>query len=135
MPIAPRGKAWIGVLDLNNKTLQKEDIFETYVKRLIRHPHSYKGGATYGTYGGYDISLVEFVSAVPPDAGSPVCLPTPSFRDEGVKVSLAGYGLYYRRDGGKLICQTDNYGMNKFHMCAVAGNGPQVRVEWFSTFF
>jgi hypothetical protein len=80
-----QAKAWIGVKDLNKKRQDREEIFETYVKKLVRHPYSYRGGATYGTFGGYDISLAKFRSAVPRAMGQPACLPTPSFTDEGVK--------------------------------------------------
>jgi len=124
-PIFPESKAWIGVNDLSKKS-EENKTFSTVVKKMIRHPKSYKGGATYGKYGGYDISLVEFKSSVPKEYGAPACLPTPSFKDEGVKVNLAGYGLYYRKQEDKLICQTDNYGKNKYHMCAEAGDGPNV---------
>jgi hypothetical protein len=83
----PHAKAWIGVKDLNKKSQEKEEIFETYIKKLVRHAYSYLGGATYGTFGGYDISLAKFRAAVPRAMGQPACLPTPSFRDEGVKAS------------------------------------------------
>jgi hypothetical protein len=93
---------------------------------MIRHPKSYKGGGDYKKYGGYDISLVELKSTVPPEYGSPACLPTPSFQDEGVKANIAGYGLYFRKEGSNLVCQTDNFGRNKYHMCAEHGSGPKV---------
>jgi hypothetical protein len=36
-----------------------------------------------------------------------------------MKANIAGYGTYYRLNDEKtkLICQTDEYGRNKFHMC------------------
>jgi hypothetical protein len=128
VPIFPEGKAWIGVSDLKKKNQRNQKIFVTFVKRMIRHPKSYNGGKLYKMYGGYDISLVEFKSIVPPEYGSPACLPTPSFQDEGVKGLIAGYGWYYRqaKEGKRQICLTDNYGRNKYHMCAKSGSGPNV---------
>jgi hypothetical protein len=126
VPLSTKGQAWIGVNNLNNNSSKKQKMFATYVKRFIRHPKTYRGGGTYGDYGGYDISLVEFKSKIPTEFGSPACLPTPSFKDEGVKTNIAGYGLYFRKRDNKLQCQTDNYGRNKYHMCAEAGDGPSV---------
>ena len=57
------------------------------------------------------------------------CLPTPSFRDNAIKATLAGYGQFYRRDMSdedKQRCQTDEYGRNKFHMCRDLGRGEAV---------
>ena len=96
---------------------------------MIRHAKTYLGGGSYGTYGGYDITLLELATAVPAAYGSPACLPTPSFRDNAIKATLAGYGQFYRRDMSdedKQRCQTDEYGRNKFHMCRDLGRGEAV---------
>ncbi len=48
-----------------------------------------QGGGNYGTFGGYDITLVKLEQPVPPQFGTPACLPTPSFDDLKTS-SLAG---------------------------------------------
>jgi len=49
-------------------------------------------------------------------------------QDSGIKANIAGYGSYYRTDDRKRkeICQTDEYGRNKFHMCAESGEAESV---------
>ena len=50
-------------------------------------------------------------------------------KDSSIKANLAGYGQYYRRDmSGDNVqrCETDEYGRNKYHMCAKSGTGEQV---------
>jgi hypothetical protein len=43
-----------------------------------------------------------------------------------LQASLAGYGFYYRKEDAELVCQTDNYGRNKYHMCGRVGSGPKI---------
>ncbi len=88
-----------------------------------------QGGGSYGTFGGYDITLIELTAAVPPTFGKPACLPTVSFKDTLIKANLAGYGQFYRRDmSGEDVqkCLTDQYGRNKYHPCAESGTGETV---------
>ncbi len=47
-------------------------------------------------------------------------------QDADTKALIAGYGKYYRIENDKDLCQTDQYGRNKFHMCAAAGDGDRV---------
>jgi hypothetical protein len=47
-------------------------------------------------------------------------------QDSGTTAFLAGYGKYYRMEDKKTLCQTDEYGRNKFHMCAKTGNSDQI---------
>ncbi len=89
----------------------------------------FQGGGSYGTFGGYDITLIELTAAVPPTFGKPACLPTVSFKDTLIKANLAGYGQFYRRDmSGEDVqkCLTDQYGRNKYHPCAESGTGETV---------
>ena len=59
----PKGKAWIGVDDIKRNQEKNEDHMHE-IKRHIRHPKSYRGGGTYGTFGGYDITLLELETPV-----------------------------------------------------------------------
>ena len=77
------------------------------IKRIIRHAHSYPGGG-YGSYGGYDISLLELQNRI--TAFKTICLPRRSFDDIMTPSSLAGYGRYLR--GGN-TCQTNEFGRFK----------------------
>jgi hypothetical protein len=91
--------------------------------------YCFQGGGSYGTFGGYDITLIELTAAVPPTFGKPACLPTVSFKDTLIKANLAGYGQFYRRDmSGEDVqkCLTDQYGRNKYHPCAESGTGETV---------
>jgi hypothetical protein len=120
-PVYPEAKVWIGSNDLNEISGPK-NVFMTYIKKIVRHPQTFNANT-----GGYDISLVQFKSSIPLKYGSAACLPTPSFEDEGVKVNIAGYGRYFRRNEyGQEICQTDNYGRKKYHMCVETGKGSDV---------
>ena len=77
------------------------------------HAHSgYRGGGTYGDYGGYDIALLELDDEI---NAKLACLPGPSFNDQDTYGSLAGYGKYLR-DYGR-TCETNQYGMSKHHYC------------------
>ncbi len=120
-PVYPEAKAWIGANDLNEISAPK-NVFMTYIKKIVRHPQTFNANT-----GGFDISLVQFKASIPPEFGSAACLPTPSFEDEGVKVNIAGYGRYFRRNEyGQQVCQTDNYGRKKYHMCVETGKGSDV---------
>ena len=78
------------------------------IKRALRHAHSYRGGASYGTFGGYDISLLELET--PLSGVTLACVPKLEF-DDIITGKLAGYGKY-QRDKGQ-TCQT-NKGMGPF---------------------
>ena len=124
--IKSKGKAWIGADDLHTVKDDDKTVFMTSLKRLIRNPETYVGDGSYGIFGGYDITLVEFESAVPTKYGSPACLPMVSLKDDGMKANLAGYGTYYRMRNGKPLCLTDEFGRNKFHLCDKLGDGSKV---------
>ena len=116
-PVVPHAEAYIGINDVNDRTsvAQGEKIRIEYI---VRHRNSYRGGGNYGTFGGYDITLLKLVS---PTNVLPACLPAPSFQDSGLgpgfdniqNVMLAGYGRYYREP-----CQTDELGPSPNHYCA-----------------
>ena len=99
-------------------SLEAGSIEQRGIKRAIRHGHSYKGGGRYGTYGGYDISLLELDSPV--QGFKTACLPSSSFDDIGAGWRLAGYGKYHRNNGD--TCQTNKFGRNKYHYCMGKGN-------------
>ena len=77
------------------------------IKRIIRHAHSYRSNG-YGSYGGYDISLLELQNRI--TGFKTICLPRRSFDDIMTPSSLAGYGRYLR--GGN-TCQTNEFGRFK----------------------
>ena len=57
----------------------------------------YRGGGTYGHFGGYDITLLEM--AKPIVGFQTACLPSPSFDDLRAgkdDTMIAGYGRYFR---------------------------------------
>ena len=81
---------------------------KSHIKRALRHAHSYRGGASYGTYGGYDISLLELET--PLSGVKLACVPKLEF-DDIIPGKLAGYGKYHRDKGQ--TCQT-NKGKGSF---------------------
>ena len=56
-PVSPKGKVWLGVDDMNNIKKHNGEYVRN-IKKVIRHGHSYQGGSGYGTYGGYDITMI-----------------------------------------------------------------------------
>ena len=68
----PKGKAWLGVDDVH-LDYEKNEKSMVEIKRIIKHSKSYPGGANYGTFGGYDILLVELEK--PMNGYKPACLP------------------------------------------------------------
>jgi len=107
--VKPKGRVWVGVDDLRNRNFRHQT---STIKRVFRHAHSYRGGGTYGDYGGYDIALLELDDEI---NAKLACLPGPSFNDQDTYGSLAGYGKYLR-DYGR-TCETNQYGMSKHHYC------------------
>jgi len=110
----PPAKAWIGI-DKVKENHQKNQANMHEIKRHIRHGESYRGGGSYGNYGGYDITLLEMVR---PMMSRPACLPSPDFDDIRLmekNTILAGYGKYLRTKGQ--TCQTNKYGRMKKHYC------------------
>jgi len=74
----PKSKAYLGVDDINiNKDQNDQQMTE--VRRHIRHAQTYKGGGTYGLYGGHDITLLELERSFP--QFKTACLPSPQFDD------------------------------------------------------
>jgi len=111
----PKGKAWIGIDDIHaNEVKNARQMSE--IKRHIRHQYSYKGGGSYGNYGGHDITLLELET---PFIGyKPACLPSYSFDDIRLvqhDTRLAGYGKYFRNQGQ--TCETNKHGKMKYHYC------------------
>eukprot|EP00091_Calanus_sinicus_P002228 TRINITY_DN1226_c0_g1_i9.p1 TRINITY_DN1226_c0_g1~~TRINITY_DN1226_c0_g1_i9.p1 ORF type:complete len:512 (-),score=117.34 TRINITY_DN1226_c0_g1_i9:229-1764(-) len=116
VPVHPKGKVWVGVNDMNNiqSFLSGES---STIKRVVRHARTYKGGNNYGSFGGYDTTIIELDLALTKlEYFQQACLPGPSFDDirEG---KLAGYGKYFRDSWDKKVCQTNRYGKMKFHYC------------------
>jgi len=111
----PPGKAWLGVNNINQKRVNPRRE-EVHIKRHIRHAKTYRGGGTYGHFGGHDITLLELDR---PIVGfRTACLPSPSFDDirgGHDDTILAGYGRY-QRTGGR-TCETNRFGPMKFHYC------------------
>merc|ERR1712002_514871 len=120
--LEPNGKAFVGVDNIRkfSSSSQGEMIPIDFV---VRHAKSYRGGSSYGRYGGYDIALIHLEHPVS-KSYKPACLPSPNLKDNGIgsgyggktSISLAGYGMYFRRN-----CITDSYGPSKFHYCAAKG--------------
>ena len=109
--VNPKGRVWIGVEDLRDRT-QIAMGQTTTIKKAFRHAHSYRGGGTYGEYGGHDIALLELDTAL---HAKTACLPSPSFSDQDTFGQLAGYGKYLRNRGK--TCETNQYGLSKHHYC------------------
>jgi len=116
--VAPTGIAYLGVGDVLK--YGKQSSGETHViDYVVRHQQSYRAGGSYGSYGGYDISLLHLAKPAP-SKYIPACLPAPDFQDSGIgpgyqskeMANLAGYGKYTRS-----ACQTDQFGPSKFHYC------------------
>ena len=104
--IEPKGRVWVG---LDNVGENQDNIPTTTIKRANRHGHSYRGGGTYGEFGGYDIALLELDDQI---GGQFACLPSPLFKDNGVNAQVAGYGTYIRDQ-----CETNQFGFSKHHYC------------------
>jgi len=123
-PVSPAGKAFLGATDQHDKEAIKQ-LKQITIDYFIRHAQSYRGGGNYGTYGGYDITLLHLAEDAEAECSScpkpePACLPRRSFIDAGLGsfygkrgASIAGYGKYVRK-----ACQTDEYGKSKYHYCA-----------------
>jgi hypothetical protein len=124
--VSVRSKVWIGISDLIKIKQTATNVFTTSVQMVVRHPETYSGSGAYGEYGGYDITLVQLTMEVPSRFGVPACLPLPQLQDVGVKANIAGYGSYYRKSAEGQKCLTDEYGKNKFHMCAEMGRGETI---------
>jgi len=115
--VKPQGMAYLGMNDVNKQGGIKEGQ-KSKIAYFIRHAHSYQGGGTYGTYGGYDITVVRLETQADP-VYKPACLPGPFFQDSGIgkdyekgQITQAGFGKYTRPK-----CLTDEYGPSKFHYC------------------
>ena len=87
--------------------LVSDDVQTSNIKRIIRHAHTYRS-YRYGSYGGYDISLLELETPI--TGFRFICLPRLSFDDITPGGSLAGYGAYLRP---KETCQTNEFGKSK----------------------
>ena len=110
-PLEPRGAVFLGVEDMNNPDSIRRGQFSE-IRSAIRHGHSYRGGGSYGDFGGYDITLITLVT---PLSGRRACLPHSQFKDDGHDLGrLAGYGMYSRK---KNKCLTNQYGKMKYHYC------------------
>ena len=115
-PINPIAKAYMMMNEIENK-VSEESGEKIQIEYFVRHKNSYRGGGTYGTYGGYDITMAKLVS---PTNVEPACIPTSDFKDSSLgsgydniqNVQLAGYGKYYREP-----CQTDELGPSANHYC------------------
>ena len=106
--IKPKPKVWIGMDNMLKSIESTPGAKTAYVKRVIRHGHSYKGGGSYGHYGGYDIALMELVEQIHTQLA---CLPV-TLQDTDIDAEIAGYGQDKRRN-----CQTNEFGYYKHHYC------------------
>jgi len=123
-PIEPAGVAFLGASD-NNDIEKIKEVKAVKIDYVIRHEKSYRGGGSYGTYGGYDITLLHLAKEAKAQCETcpkpkNACLPRKSFKDSGIGTvyntggaTLAGYGKFMRR-----ACQTDEYGESKYHYCS-----------------
>ena len=67
----PKGKVYIGIDDVDkDPTKNAEQMIE--IKRHIRHKDSYRGGGSYGNFGGYDVTLLQLEKKV--TRFKPACL-------------------------------------------------------------
>jgi len=115
-PITPKGAAYVGIEDVANHEAHNLGQ-KILIEFVVRHFHSYRGGGSYGRFGGYDITLIHLEEDA---AERPACLPSVSLKDSGIgrafkgteKVSLAGFGKYMREP-----CITDGNGASKYHYC------------------
>jgi len=108
-PVFPKGYIVIGKDDILDEERAEQGSFVD-IHLIYRHKQSYKGGANYGSFGGYDISLIKLVNPVP-EMYLPACLPTSSFNDIQ-QSSIAGYGQFFREP-----CETDEFGPYRHHYC------------------
>ena len=115
-PIEPKAFAYIGIANVNEVAdVSKGE--KLPIEYVVRHKNSYRGGGNYGTYGGYDITLIHLAS---PTNAEPACLPSSDFKDSSLgagfdniqNVMLAGFGRYYRTP-----CMTDDLGPSPNHYC------------------
>lgn len=116
--INSKGIAYLGIEDITSiaNIVKGSKIHIDYV---IRHKQSYRGGGSYGEFGGFDITLIHLEKPAE-SKFKPACLPTQLYQDtsigpayEGPMVaSLAGFGNYFREP-----CITDEYGPSKYHYC------------------
>jgi hypothetical protein len=98
-PVKPQAIVWVGANNLNKKGIDKEEYFTVPVRRVIRHAQTYLGGGNYGTFGGYDITLLELAAPVPPAYGRPACLPTTTFQDQCCQIAV--YTAILLKSSGK----------------------------------
>jgi len=119
--VKPKGRVWVGVEDLRNRNSRHQS---STINKVHRHAHSYRGGGTYGDYGGYDICLMKLDNAI---RAKLACLPSPSYNDQDTYGSLAGYGKYLR-DHGR-TCETNQHGLSKHHYCSPELNPSRCRSD------
>jgi len=112
----PVGKAWAAVKDMNDINAVMTKGKTSNIKRAIMPDYAYRGGSGYGSYGGYDIALLELETPFYGSNIQPACLPGIRFNDYADS-KLAGYGRYFRQRSGEDICQTNRYGQMKYHYC------------------
>ena len=110
----PSGRVWLGINDPGVLLDASDSYNKQYIKRYIYHKHSYSGRQLF-SYGGYDILLIQLQKAT---SFKTACLPGPNFDDIRIDKKdtiIAGYGKYIRNLNK--ICQTNRFGMMKFHYC------------------
>jgi len=117
------GAVYLGVTDMNSAASISRGKFSE-IRSVIRHGQSYRGGGTYGKFGGFDITLITLAS---PLHGHFSCLPGATFQDIAPS-KLAGYGNFFRKNmkTNKETCMTNKYGMAKFHYCK---SGPEGKCQ------
>ena len=128
--ITPKPKVWVGMDKMNENMSNYSGSQSAFVKRAIRHELSYKGGGNYGSYGGYDIGLLELDT---PIHAQLACLPV-FVEDTDIKAEIAGYGTDRRKN-----CLTNEFGFSKHHYCknenGCSKNRPPPQDEFCDQFF
>ena len=115
-PVEPKAFAYIDISNVND-VADVSNGEKLPIKYVVRHKNSYRGGGSYGTFGGYDITVLRLAS---PTNTEPACLPSGNFIDSSLgagfdniqNVMLAGFGRYYRAP-----CITDDLGPSINHYC------------------
>jgi hypothetical protein len=114
-PINPYGQAYLGLESSSDEESNGLEVID--IEYVIHHKDSYRGGGTYGEFGGYDITLMKLANKT---NYTPACIPKRGFVDSGLGriygkkgAKIAGYGKFTRER-----CMTDEYGDYKFHYCS-----------------
>ncbi|XP_023349628.1 uncharacterized protein LOC111718305 isoform X2 [Eurytemora carolleeae] len=120
-PTKGKPQLWIGYTDVLNKLTNSG--VKLSGKIIVKHLYSMKNvevtedfdskRGSYGSFGGYDISLIYLEKTVIIHSKIKICLASPSFNDTSSSGILVGYGMYTREES----CLTTGEGPLKLHYC------------------